>query len=75
MNPKISRLWNVQTIDVPIIIEKLGTITDRVTSFLTMVRVSLSFETIRKSALLGSANIFEKDSRDPGLIQRWKRWI
>ena len=57
---EISKLWGVQTTVIPIIIRALGTITDRLTSFLAMVGVSLSFETIQKSALLGSAHILRK---------------
>ena len=38
---EISKLWGVQTTVIPIIIGALGTITDRLTSFLTMVGVSL----------------------------------
>ena len=56
----ISKLWSVQTTVVAIIIGALGTITDRLTSFLAMVGVSLAFETIQKSALLGSAHILRK---------------
>ena len=52
---EISKLWGVQTTVISIIIGALGTITDRLTSFLAMVGVLLSFETIQKSALLGSA--------------------
>ena len=57
---EISKLWSVQTRVIPIIIEAFGTITDRLTSFLAMVGVSLSFETIQKSALLESAHILRK---------------
>ena len=56
----ISKLWSVQTTVVAIIIGALGTITDRLTSFLCMVVVSLAFETIQKSALLGSWHILRK---------------
>ena len=49
---EISKLWGVQTTVIPIIIRALGTITDRLTYFLVMVGVSLSFETIQKSVLL-----------------------
>ena len=52
---------DVQTTVIPIIIGALGTITDRFRSFLVTVRVSLSFETIQKSALLGSAHILRKE--------------
>ena len=57
---EISKLWSVQTTVIPIIVGASGTITDRLTSFLAMVGVSLSFETIQKSALLGSAHILRK---------------
>ena len=57
---EISKLWSVQTTVIPIIIRALGTITDHLRSFLAMVGVSLSFETIQKSALLGSAHVLRK---------------
>ena len=57
---EISKLWGVQATVIPIIIGALGTISDRFTSFLAMVGVSLSFETIQRSALLGSAHILRK---------------
>ena len=57
---EISKLWGVQTTVILIIIGALGTITDCLTTFLVMVAVSLSFETIQKSALLGSAHILKK---------------
>ena len=56
----ISRLWGMSTTVVPIIIGALGTITDRLTPFLSMLGVTLSFETIQKSALLGTAHILRK---------------
>ena len=57
---EISRLWGMSTTVVPIIIGALGTITDRLTPFLSMLGVTLSFETIQKSALLGTAHILRK---------------
>ena len=60
LRQEISKLWGEQTTVIPIIIGALGIITDRLTSFLAMVGVSLSFETIQKSALLGSAHILRK---------------
>ena len=57
---EILKLWSVQTTVILIIIGALGTITCRLTPFLAMVGVSLSFETIQKSALLGSAHILRK---------------
>ena len=68
---KISKLWGVQTTVIPIIFGALGTITDHLTTFLAMVRVSLSFETIQKPALLGSAHILRKvrDLQNSRVIQ------
>ena len=57
---EISNLWGVQTAGIPIIIGAQDTITDCLTSFLAMVRVSLFFETIQMSALLGSTHILRK---------------
>jgi hypothetical protein len=57
---EVSRLWDVRTTVVPIVIGALGTITDRLTSYLAMLGVTLSFETIQKSALLGTARILRK---------------
>ena len=52
LNREISKLWGAQTTVIPIIIGALGTIKDRLTSFLAMVGVSLFIEAIQKSALL-----------------------
>ena len=57
---EISKRWSVQTTVILIIIRALGTIAAHLTPFLAMVGVSLSFETIQKSALLGSAHILRK---------------
>ena len=57
---EISRLWGMSTTVVPIIIGALGMITDRIISFLAMLGVTLSFETIQKSALLGTVHILRK---------------
>ena len=51
---EILKLWSVQTTVILIIIGALGT------PFLAMVGVSLSFETIQRSALLGSWHILRK---------------
>ena len=48
----ISKLWGVQTTVILIINKVLGMITDYLTSFLAMVGMSLSFETIQKSTLV-----------------------
>lgn len=57
---EVSRLWGVRTTVVPIVIGALGTITEQLTSYLAMLGVTLSFETIQKSALLGTAHILRK---------------
>ena len=56
----ISKLGGVQTTVVPIIIGALGTITNCLKSFLAMVAVPPSFETIKKPALLGLAHTLRK---------------
>ena len=66
---EISKLWCVQTTVIPIIIGALGTITNRLTFFLAMVGVSLSFETIQKTALLGLAHILRKVLEIKGMMQ------
>ena len=50
----------IMIITMIIMIGALFTIMDRLTYLLAMVGVSLSFETIQKSALLGSAHILRK---------------
>lgn len=56
----ISRLWGMSTTVRQIIIDALGTITDQLTPFLSMLGVTLSFETIQKSALLGTGHILRR---------------
>ena len=57
---EVSRLWDVKTTVIPIVIGALGTITERLVPYLARRGVELSFETIQKSALLGSARILRK---------------
>lgn len=57
---EISRLWNVRTKVVPVIVGALGTITEKLVPYLASLGVSLSFETIQKAGLLGSAHILRK---------------
>jgi len=57
---EISRLWNVRTKIIPIVIGALGTISDRHLAYLAEVGANLSFETIQKSAILGTARIIRK---------------
>ena len=70
LRQKIIKLWGVQITVIPIIIGALGTIKDHLTSFLAMVGVSLSFETIQKSSLARISAYSEKGARDLGIMQR-----
>ena len=57
---EISRLWKVKTKVIPIVIGALGTISMRHIAYLAEVGVSMSFETIQKTAILGTAHILRK---------------
>lgn len=62
---EVSRLWDMKTSAVPIVIGALATIIERLVPYLAMLGVNLSFEAIQKAALLGSAHslrkVLEKD--------------
>ena len=69
---EISKPWGVQTTIIPITIGALGAIiTDRLTSYLAMVGVSLSFETTQKSALLESAHILRRKVLVAEINKEW----
>ena len=58
---EIKRLWKLHSVTVvPVIIGALGTISKAHLSYLATLNVHLSFETIQKSAILGSATILRK---------------
>ena len=57
---ELGRLWEVRPQVIPIVIGALGTISHRLTSYLALVGADLSFETIQKSAILGTAFILRK---------------
>ena len=57
---EISRLWGMSTKVVPIIIGDLGTIIDQLTLLLSMLGVTLSFDTTQKTVLLGTTHILRK---------------
>ena len=57
---EISRLWGMSTKVVPIIIGDLGTIMDQLTLLLSMLGVTLSFDTTQKTVLLGTTHILRK---------------
>ncbi|XP_063956582.1 uncharacterized protein LOC135154374 [Lytechinus pictus] len=57
---ELRRVWKVKTKVVPIVIGALGTVTTRHRSFLAVLGVEVSFETIQKASLLGTAHILRK---------------
>jgi hypothetical protein len=57
---ELKRLWDVRCTVVPVIVGALGTIPKRLSSFLALLDINLSVETIQKSALLGTARILRK---------------
>lgn len=57
---EVSRLWDVKTTVIPIVIGALGTVTPRLRAYLALLEVDISFETIQKASLLGSARILRK---------------
>ena len=57
---EIGRLWKVRPKIIPIVIGALGTISTRHISYLAEVGTNMSFETIQKSAILGTAQILRK---------------
>ena len=59
---EISRLWGMSTKVVPIIIGDLGTIIDQLTLLLSMLGVTLSFDTTQKTVLLGTTHTLRKVS-------------
>ena len=57
---ELGRLWKVKTKVIPIVIGALGAISNRLISYLAEIGAELSFETIQKTALLGTAQILRK---------------
>ena len=57
---EIRRLWNVRTKIIPVVIGALGTISNRHLSYLAELGANVSFETIQKAAILGTARILRK---------------
>ena len=58
---ELGRLWGVRLKVIPIIVGAFGTIRNRLISYLAEVGVDTSFETIQKSALLGTEQILRKN--------------
>ena len=57
---EIARMWNKETLIVPIIIEALGSIPNDLECNLKKLDISYNVETLQKSVLLGTANIPRK---------------
>ena len=57
---ELGRLWEVRTTVIPIVIGALGTITNKLPVYLALIGADLSFETIQKSAILGTGKILRK---------------
>lgn len=57
---ELGKLWKVKCTVIPVVIGALGTVPTRLTSFLGIMGINLSVETIQKSAILGSARILRK---------------
>ena len=57
---ELRRTWKVQTRVVPVVIGALGTIITRHKDFLAEMGIHVSFETIQKASLLGTAHILRK---------------
>ena len=57
---ELRRIWKVETRVVPVVIGALGTITTRHKDFLPELGIHVSFETIQKASLLGTAHILRK---------------
>ena len=61
LSRELQRLWQMNTTTViPVVVGALGTITERLRPFLAMLGIAVSFETIQKASLLGTAHILRK---------------
>ena len=57
---EIARMWDKETLIVPIIMGALGSIPNDVECDLEKLDISYNVETLQKSVLLGTANILRK---------------
>ena len=57
---EIARMWDKETLIVPIIIGALGSIPNDLECNLKKIDISYNVETLQKSVLLGTANILSK---------------
>ena len=65
----------MKTTVIPVVIGALGTITNKLTNYLKLIGVNISFEKIQKSALLGSGFILRKETKIKNkiLLPKWKK--
>ena len=57
---EITKMCNVKTRTVPIVVGTLGAISMQFNHFLGILKIDTSMETIQKSAVLGTAHILRK---------------
>ena len=57
---EITKMWDVKTRPVPIVVGALGVISTRFSHFLRLLKIYTSMETIQKSAVLGTVHILRK---------------
>ena len=57
---ELRRIWNMQTKVIPVVVGALGTVSSRHLNFLAELGVDVSFETIQKTSILGTAHILRK---------------
>ena len=57
---ELGRLWGVRCLVVPVVIGALGTIPKRLSSYMALLDIHLSVETLQKSAILGTARILRR---------------
>ena len=57
---ELGRLWEVRCSVVPVVVGALGTIPRRLSSYLALLDINLSVETIQKAAILGTARILRR---------------
>ena len=60
LSRELGRLWDVRCMVIPVVIGALGTLPKRLPSYLGVLDIPISLETIQKSAILGSARILRR---------------
>ena len=57
---EITKMWDVKTRTVPVVVGVLGAISIRFDHFLGLLKIDTSMEAIQKSVVLGTAHILRK---------------